>query len=887
MAENIELDISIAALKKDLEDLQKELQNTGKVSESAFGTIGDEVTALTQEMQDLLQVQRETGTDIKKLEGASAGFSTRLKSTIRDTQVFGKTIGEWGDQISGVISKMSAGGAGVGRFAGAFKVLSTVIKATGLGLLIGVVGSLITYFTKFQAGIDKVSRVTAALGAVVDVMVNRFLSLGSAIGNFFSGNFSAAADDLAASFTGVATEIFNAATAAYDLEAAFQQLRDDSRTLGVELARQAVQLGKLKALADDETQSIGRRSVAQQKANALEQQSLEKKLSLAERQRDLDLKSLSLLPVSAELRDNAAKSEIEYLNLVAEANDAQIQGEQALRELRNKAAEERKKIRDKEAADEEKRAALRVAVVSGETEKQIAAEQLRYTRLLADLRKYFEGRDELNGLIEQAEKQHKANVAGIYLNEAEEAQKRLDELQKLRAAQAEYEKEINKERIDEGKKNLQAIKDLEESEIALNEENFKNFIAVLEANGASKKQIADAQREFDKLTKTATLESEIKFQEGLLALVDAGDKKQIETIKNKIATIKAQIAGLSIASKSSGTEKNWLLDLLGFKKEDQKAIKQAIDEVTAGLQNLTAARVESAKAAVEAADQEVQASEDKVQRAKDDLDTELRLADLGFASDVTRKRNALALAEKEEADAKVRRERALVEQRKAQRAQILLDSALQASNLITSSTSIYKSLAPLGPFGIGLAIGTIALMVGSFLKSKALALQATKARQGIHGKVGKQGIVVGPSHENDGVPLEVEGGEFVYQDGQRISVVKKSATSAHFGLLQAINDDDRPAMVKYLERLTGGPRRNQIATSAVSDGVNAQSARAAGTSSAIESLLVKNNALAEENNRLSKRLIEIEEERAEIVDMGDHVVIKRKGRTERVNKRRQ
>lgn len=61
----------------------------------------------------------------------------------------------------------------------------------------------------------------------------------------------------------------------------------------------------------------------------------------------------------------------------------------------------------------------------------------------------------------------------------------------------------------------------------------------------------------------------------------------------------------------------------------------------------------------------------------------------------------------------------------------------------------------------------------------------------------KNGVLVGPSHEGGGIPIEAEGGEFTTTDGKRLSIVNKKMTDRHFDLLQAINKDDRRAIARH------------------------------------------------------------------------------------------
>lgn len=552
--------------------------------------------------------------------------------------------------------------------------------------------------------------------------------------------------------------------------------------------------------------------------------------------------------------------------------------EDAARKDRNKkSAEQLKKEADAAAAAAKERNKLRIEAMKEGVGKELAQEDLRYKELLKQLKKYhFDST--------QAEEQHQLNITEIIVKEAEREADKQNKLEELRAARGEFEKEQNKKQIEEAKKaleaskkNLEDIRDLQTGEVDIQEQNFKNYIDLLGSNGASKEQIQKAQLEFDKIIKAERIKAEIEFQQGLLALTDDGDQKQVGLIQNKIQLLQAQLDGVNIEppkSKKEGGGFN-LWKIIGLDPNDKdfeknkKKVQEAASQIVDSIKGIVDARVEEAKASVEAADTKVSAAEDA-------LNKEIEIAQLGFASNVDGRR-------KDVEDAKASRAQALEEQKKAQRQQLIIDSAAQASGIITSTVNIikgYSNIPIVGAIlGIAAALSLISFISGVKAKAKAISVQA---KHGITGTVGKDGIIVGPSHDDGGVPLEVEGGEFAYQDGKRISIVKKSATAAHFDLLQAVNNDDMPGMRRYLEKITVGPRRDiQATNAAAANTIIIQSS--GGTSQQGDK---ETHRLLQENNRLQSKIIKMEEDKVEYLDMGDYILKVQNGREERIKKSR-
>ena len=471
-------------------------------------------------------------------------------------------------------------------------------------------------------------------------------------------------------------------------------------------------------------------------------------------------------------------------------------------ELANKSKGDAKK-RAKELADiEREKATLTISAMKEGQEKEIAQENYKYSELIKQLKKYHLDTTE-------ATEQHNLNIAGI---ELKYTMKRIQDEQaliELRKAQAAFEKENGEKNFEAAKKRLDEEKAIRESEIELNEAVQKNFIKMLESAGADKEKVAAVQLEFDKETQRQRLESELRFQEGLLAITGAGDDAQIEQIKNKIAQITVELGGLEIPEpkKKSGKPQS-LFSLLGldetFNEEEQAKIidglKQFANQLAQIAEEIYGAKVDQAEKNVELASQEVD-------DAKKFYDEQKAIDEDGFSSDI-------GLAKKRLDQAKINEDLAIEQKKRALKEQEKIDTAIQALNLITAAANIYKTYSTIPYVGIPLAIAVIATMFGAFIAAKSRAAQASKLKHGGEGRVDGDGIIVGASHDAGGVGIEAEGGEFFGTDGRRFGVVNKKMTAKHFDLISAINKDDRGKMREALERLTGPTMRRDAVMSA-------------------------------------------------------------------------
>ena len=239
--------------------------------------------------------------------------------------------------------------------------------------------------------------------------------------------------------------------------------------------------------------------------------------------------------------------------------------------------------------------------------------------------------------------------------------------------------------------------------------------------------------------------------------------KEVEIIKNTIAALDMQIGAVGEKKRFSN-----IYEVFGLSIKDKDGndvtdeVTQSIDDVMNTVQDALNtwmdARLEAAEANVEAAKTEVEA-------AQDWLASERAARANGYANNVE-------MAQKELNLAKQNHEKELAEQRKIQAQQIMLDSAMQASSMITATANIWKAFSPLGGFGVAAALAAIAVMWSAFIASRAKAVQLAKNPSGASEQYGEGTVELlqGGSHASgndidlgvkpDGTRRRAEGGEF-------------------------------------------------------------------------------------------------------------------------------
>lgn len=747
-------------LMSSLEKIEKQLTETGKSADAMGETLEksfvQSADAAEQFSKQLDENAKATATQAKSLGDSQKNLTSwraSLKESISGIQVFGKSLGEWRAQLLAANKAQDAGAVSTGRLAGAWKLFNNVLKVSIIGAIIAGIIALISYLSKLQPVVDFVSRIMASFNAVLAEAGRRIATVGEIAGKLLKGEFRAAFQQSAEVTLGFAGALKTAAVEAYNLEQRLQALRDAQIAISVQNAADLKRLEQLQRIGQDETLATGDRIKALKELQGVNDDYTKRNLELAAQRIVAAQDEIRLYGDNADRQKALADAQVAFLELQADRTDRQMQAEQEIRQIRKQASAERQKQLDEESKALEKMLkdleTLRAAVQPEGIERDLAEVEKKYNALqrvaadgIAALRKIEERRNLTPEELAQLEELGKIQVA---LEE-----QRLSALVDVAASYAEKDIEIeeqlrkSKEALrqkdyDLAVKGLENAKALREQELAITEQQFANFVKVLEENGISQEDIAKRRDELAKTIQKARLESELQFQIGLLEIAKAGDTQAVSQIENTIKLIQEKLNGLSIEGDG---QKKTLLERLGFDEKGIEGLKEAGKQVVASLSQIADARVK-------AAEQTTRLREKDLQEAQEFLIRQQELAAEGLANDSD-------LAKQEVAKQKELRDAALKEEAKARRAQILLDSAGQISALLTASANIFKALSPIQFAGIPLAIATIGVMFAAFAKAKADALKAAaipKFRKGTR--------LEGRSHEEGGLAISDQHGNIV------------------------------------------------------------------------------------------------------------------------------
>lgn len=457
--------------------------------------INETTTALKKQEEETQRYYRNVGSytnSIIEAANANIPFVNEINNSITALKGLGGYLKDVGDELKNIgVQFKTAQVETVGMTtaqkdlitalnltSAAFKVLKVAIISTGIGALVIALGSLVSYFTKTQAGIEMASKAMAGLGAIVNVIIDRLSKVGSAIVNLFKGNFKQSANDMKGAFKGIGDEMEREVKLAVQLKDALNQIEKQEVTLSMRRASNKAQIEELKKISDDTTKSTNERIAAAQKAYALEKKDLDLQVQLQERRLANTLGYTKMNDEVRQLLETIKKGDItadeligklgisesnledlkefrDQFNALQEAQESsftrQTEQQNKLNTLRQEAAT---KIAEQKKAEEEAEAAARqkeieevrkaedelLKLITDEREKQSRQVEVSYSRQIEDLKKRLqtekdltvEAQQAINTQITALEKQ-KQNDLKVLSDEAlkEELERKKEEYNKL------------------------------------------------------------------------------------------------------------------------------------------------------------------------------------------------------------------------------------------------------------------------------------------------------------------------------------------------------------------------------------------------------------------------------------------------------------------------
>ena len=631
------------------------------------------------------------------------------------------------------------------------RAFNFVMSINPIGLVIAAIVLLVNQLRKYQGVIDTVSKITSQIGAVFTVVTDRAISLGKAIYSLITLDFAGFGKNASDAIDNFGGAVSNAWEQAGNLADATVALRDAQLAAALSTAKLQAASERAQAAAQDETKNFNERIALLKRAIALEAEIARVKVGFAEQDAANARQAFALSNGNVAAKEALLEKELALQEARNGADKSRIQILTQLNQLEKqrldfitKSIEDAVKLVDK----------LDISLADDPTDKKI--EQIRQG-IEQQVKAIEEGIAKINEVqklrpLSEEELALRQNLQDKIVAVIDHGEKRILDaiLEGAKAAQALEDKiakdkaDAAKLRGDEARAALKDILELENQRISITEAEFDNFIAMLKAKGVDEATVKQAQLEFDKRINAQRLQAEVDYQKGLLAI--AGEGAEADIIRARIQELQTLLEGIDIpAPKAKDGKPKSIFDLLGIKfgsPEEEAAVRDAIGRIVDSLGELADARIEEAEAATEAANEKVRAAEEALKKEEDDLKD-------GIA-------NNTDLRRKELDEAKKLRDEALKEETKAKRAQIALDTLTQSVGLITSSVNIFKSLSPLGPLGIGLAVVTIGAMLAAFATTKAKALKAAEPP-----KLRKGAKIIGRTHEQGGEIRELEDKEQV------------------------------------------------------------------------------------------------------------------------------
>ena len=702
---------NVDAINKKIDQNNKFIEeNVSQLEQQKIG-IGDYAGAIKEALGSQTLLGRGLA-NLKQLFGALGPLTKAFKVSLIETSVAYKAAAVEANLLTGA-QKRQAIAANIGT--AAFKVLKLAIAATGIGLIIIAVRALFAAFSRLQPVIDETKVVFAAIGAAIDVLLDRLAGVGKILLNIFNQPFSQTLSDIKGQFAGINEEMREEIELAQELERRLQALRD------VEIDQIQVQAQRRKLIeqsriaAKDELKTLEERSNFLKTAQLLEQQNLKEQLDNAREraaisQAELDRSESSAEDIKKNAELQAAVTELEIASLKKQRSvETELQSLQKRGRAQSLTAS--KKAVDAALKENKERLALFIAQNKGRNkplQEALEFEEELMERRLENLEAELEA-----GKINRIKfEEESLKIKGEFLTKQTELTlDNLDQELELFLAQNQSkitaEEQLSQALIDEEIRRLQII-DEEKTKI-LEEQRAAGLISELEYLTAKQEQEnafiqeqKELKAELEQQEKEERAERDaLEFEESLLLLEEQNASRfQIDL---------AQV------------ERQRQLDIIAANAEIQNAQNRE-----KAIANITAA-AEQAKANITAAAQN--------QKLSGAAQVAGGIAQLVGEETVLGKAASIAQATANTFEG-VTKALTLTPP-----ASYILAAITGAAGLAT----VAKIVGIKGAEGAASGLSSIASGVGT--------IQAAKLPKAT------QGMLIGPKHSQGGIPIEAEGGE--------------------------------------------------------------------------------------------------------------------------------
>lgn len=250
-------------------------------------------------------VQNADGT--YKLTAAYIKQSQVVDNAKKGLDAFGKgihdnrlNVGNYSEAIKGALGGMQQMPGALGQAAGGVTRLGTAFKALlanpivlVITLIVGAIASLIKAFKSTDKGATEFAARFEQIKAIIDVVRQRLILVTDAIQNVFKGNWREAGQNMKDAFTGIGSQMKEAAAAGLEYQRALDRLKDAENNYISRSAEIKRQIEKLEYTAQDRGKSTEERQKALQEAIKLSESQVIQEKTFAKQRLEIEASYLA------------------------------------------------------------------------------------------------------------------------------------------------------------------------------------------------------------------------------------------------------------------------------------------------------------------------------------------------------------------------------------------------------------------------------------------------------------------------------------------------------------------------------------------------------------------------------------------------------------------
>lgn len=329
----------------------------------------------------------EDAADTTKDAEKQQGFFARKQEELNDRmQEFKATLGE-------VKQGFVNGAKGLKNFVTGFKtaggaaknfgrIAKAAVAATGIGLLLVAVTSLVEYFMNLEGGVKIVRKAMAGLGAVVGQLGKAFSAL---IKLDFKGALAAVKD--------IGTAVQESAEAVDNQFEAEKKLSELRQKTIIENAKLTQEIEKQKKVLEDSTLSTEERLAALDKVTAATKALAEnqrEETELALKQAEADLVNINNYEERRQKQEEIAQLQADLIDQTTQLSNIEYDAARVAREIRQQEADEKQRLHDEEMARIKEEEEAKAAEAEAEMQRQLGLKNALQQFALEDISNAYE-----------------------------------------------------------------------------------------------------------------------------------------------------------------------------------------------------------------------------------------------------------------------------------------------------------------------------------------------------------------------------------------------------------------------------------------------------------------------------------------------------------------